>query len=84
MLSFIPDPSRHYSYNKTWSIDAGPPYTQYPDDTEPVWTNRGACTREEINKSTWISKTNFAKSPWPYGPQTYNEYENCGQVGGVI
>ena len=72
-------PSRHYSYNVTWRIDAG--RTNYPDDIEPVWTNRGACAREEINKSTWISKTTLHESL--YGPETYNEYENCGQIGEI-
>ena len=47
---------------------------------EPVWTNRGACKREELNPSTWISKTELHESL--YGPETYNEYENCGQVWG--
>ena len=79
MLSFIPEPSRHYSYNVTWRIDAG--RTNYPDDIEPVWTNRGACAREEITKSTWISKTTLHESL--YGPETYNEYENCGQIGEI-
>ena len=70
-------PSRHYSYNVTGRIDRG--YGQYPDEIEPVWTDRGACKREEVDKSTWISKSELHESL--YGRvETYNEYENCGQV----
>ena len=71
-------PSRHYSYNVTGRIENSWS-AEYPDNIEPVWTNRGACKREEINPSTWISKTELHESL--YGPETYNEYENCGQVG---
>ena len=74
-------PSRHYSYNVTWRIESG--RAEYPDETKPVWTNRGSCKREEISKSTWISKTELHEALYGYPrPQTYYEYEDCGQVWG--
>ena len=42
-------PSRHYSYNVTGRIENSWS-AEYPDNIEPVWTNRGACKREEISK----------------------------------
>ena len=71
-------PSRHYSYNVTWRIVSG--LNKYPDDVEPNWTNRGACKREEIDQTTWIARSEIHESEYAW-PQTYDEYENCGQIG---
>ena len=74
-------PTRHYSYNVTGWIENSW-VREYPDNIEPVWKNRGACKKEEINPSTWISKTVFHETE--YGAvYTYNELEDCGQGGEI-
>jgi len=62
-------PSRHYGYNLTgWQDWKG--FADYPDDVDPVWTDRGACKRTESDELTWISESDH----------THDEYERCGQI----